>query len=84
MEISVQNGVVYEEEEEEDVVSSQPVVPFVGMEFDIVDEVFRVYNNYAFKMGFTVGVGSSRKSLVTKELIRKEYECSHARITPTK
>jgi hypothetical protein len=81
VEISVQNEVVYEEEE--DVVSSQPVAPFVGMEFDTIDEAFRVYNNYAFKMGFTVRVGSSRKSLVTKELIRKEYECSHARITPT-
>ena len=65
--------------EEEDVVCSQPVVPFVGMEFDSVEEARRVYNAYAFKMGFSIQVASSRNNTVTKELIRKEFECTHAR-----
>ena len=73
--------VVYEEEE--DVGSSQPVVPFEGMEFDTLEEARRVYNAYAFKMGFSIRVGSSRNSRVSKQLIRKEFECSHARITPS-
>ena len=65
--------------EEEDVVCSQPVVPFMGMEFDSVEEARRVYNAYAFKMGFNIRVASSRNSTVTKKLIRKEFECTHAR-----
>jgi len=65
--------------EEEDVVCSQPVVPFVGMEFDIVEEARRVYNAYTFKMDFSIWVASSRNNTVTKELIRKEFECTHAR-----
>ncbi|XP_021304998.1 protein FAR-RED IMPAIRED RESPONSE 1 [Sorghum bicolor] len=69
-------------EEEHDVVSSKPIVPFEGMEFDTIDEARRVYNAYAFKMGFSIRIGSSRSSRVTKQLIRKEFECSHARITP--
>ena len=58
---------------------SQPAVLFVGMEFDSVEEARRVYNAYAFKMGFSIRVASSRNSIVTKELIRKEFECTHAR-----
>jgi len=54
-------------------------VPFVGVEFDSVEEARRVYNAYAFKMGFSIRVASSRNSSVTKELIRKEFECTHAR-----
>ena len=60
-------------EEEEDVVSSQPVVPFEGMEFDTLEKARRVYNAYAFKMGFNIRVGSSRNSCVSKQLIRKEF-----------
>ena len=65
--------------EEEDAMWSQPIVPFVGMEFDSVEEARRVYNAYAFKMGFSIQVASSRNNTVTKELIRKEFECTHAR-----
>lgn len=68
--------VVYEEEE--NVVSSQPIVPYEGMKFDMVDEAKQVYNEYAYKMGFSIRVASSRRSTKTKELIRKEFECSHA------
>ena len=59
-------------------VCSQPVVPCVGMEFDTIDEARRVYNEYAYKMGFSIRVASHRTSQVTKEVIRKEFECNHA------
>lgn len=74
----VDDEVVYQEEE--DVVSSQPVVPYEGMEFDTLDEARKAYNDYAFKMGFSIRVASSRTSCVSKQLIRKEFECSLARI----
>ncbi|XP_072146589.1 protein FAR1-RELATED SEQUENCE 5-like [Setaria viridis] len=78
--VSVQVGAneeVYHEDE--DVVCSQPIVPKVGMEFDTIQEARQVYNEYAMKLGFSMRVASSRNSNVTKELIRKEWECSHAR-----
>ncbi|XP_012704469.1 protein FAR-RED IMPAIRED RESPONSE 1 [Setaria italica] len=78
--VSVQVGAneeVYHEDE--DVVCSQPIVPKVGMEFDTIQEARRVYNEYAMKLGFSIRVAFSRNSNVTKELIRKEWECSHAR-----
>ena len=55
------------------------MVPCVGMEFDTIAEARRVYNEYAYKMGFSIRVASQRTSHVTKEVIRKEFECSHAR-----
>lgn len=76
VEVSSQEEVCYEEE---DVVCSQPVVPFEGMEFDSVEEARRVCNAYALKMGFSIRVASSRSSTVTKELIRMEFECNNAR-----
>jgi uncharacterized protein (DUF1330 family) len=53
----------------------------IGIEFDTIEEAQRVYNDYAFKMGFSIRVASSRISgkRGSKELIRKEWECSHAR-----
>jgi hypothetical protein len=54
--------------EDEDVVCSQTVQPCVGMEFDTIEEAQRVYNNYAFKMGFSIRV-TSRESAV-KEIAR--------------
>jgi hypothetical protein len=71
--------VVYEEK---DIVTSQPVVSFEGMKFDTLDEARRVYNAYAFEMGFSIRIGSSRSSCVSKQVTRKEFECSHERITP--
>ena len=49
------------------------------MEFDTIAEARRVYNEYAYKMGFSIRVASHRTSQVTKEVIRKEFECNHAR-----
>jgi hypothetical protein len=75
VEVSTEEEVYHEEQ---DVVCSQPIVPFMGMEFDSVEEARRVYNAYAFKMGFSIRATSSRKSTVTRELIRQEFECNHA------
>ena len=77
IDVDVSSEEVYHEEE--DVVCSQLVVPFVGIEFDSAEEARRVYNAYAFKMGFSIWVASSRNTTVNKELIRKEFECTHAR-----
>jgi hypothetical protein len=51
------------------------------MEFYRIEEAKRVYTDYAFKMGFSIWVASSRTSRkrYCKQLIRKEWECSHAR-----
>ncbi|CAL5042471.1 unnamed protein product [Urochloa decumbens] len=65
--------------EDEGVVCSTPVIPCVGMEFDTTKEAKKVYNDYALKMGFSIRVATSKRSSGTKELIRKEWECMHAR-----
>jgi hypothetical protein len=54
--------------EEEDV-CSKSVVPFEGMEFDSVEEARRVYNDYAFNMGFSIRVGSSGTILLPSSLL---------------
>ena len=67
-------------------VSSQPVVPFVGMTFDDIEEAQKVYNKYAFKMGFGSRKGSSKNSLkkgCEHILINRVFECVHARMPAT-
>lgn len=66
------------DDEEEDI-SSQPVVPYVGMLFDSLDEAYKTYNRYAEKVGFGIHRTSSRGSKVTNERIRQGFECVHAR-----
>ncbi|KAM0822041.1 hypothetical protein ACQ4PT_071764 [Festuca glaucescens] len=63
-------------------VSSQPVVPFVGMQFDNEDVALKVYNDYAYKMGFSTRICCSkysRKRGCEKVLINRVFECVHAR-----
>ncbi|KAM0917995.1 hypothetical protein ACQ4PT_009370 [Festuca glaucescens] len=63
-------------------VSSQPVVPFVGMQFDNEDVALKVYNEYAYKMGYGTRICSSkysRKRGCEKVLINRVFECVHAR-----
>ncbi len=50
------------DEEEKDVVYSPPIVPYIGMEFDTVEEARNVYNAYAYKLGFGTRIASSRNS----------------------
>ncbi|KAK1653224.1 hypothetical protein QYE76_071029 [Lolium multiflorum] len=63
-------------------VSSQPIVPFVGMQFDNEDVALKVYNEYAYKMGFGTRICSSkysRKRGSEQVLINRVFECVHAR-----
>ncbi|EAZ04491.1 hypothetical protein OsI_26642 [Oryza sativa Indica Group] len=50
------------DEEEKDVVYSPPIVPYIGMEFDTVEEARNVYNAYAYKLVFGTRIASSRNS----------------------
>lgn len=70
MEVSSgEEEVIYHEEE--DVICSRPIEPYVGMEFDNPDQARRLYNEYSIHRT------SSRKSTITNEVIRKEFECTH-------
>lgn len=72
IDVEVSSGeeeVIYHEEE--DVICSQPIEPYVGMEFDNPDQARRLYNEYSIHRT------SSRKSAITNEVIRKEFECTH-------
>ena len=46
------------DDEEYDEISSQPLAPYVGMEFDSVDDAKLFYNDYAFKMGFGIHISA--------------------------
>jgi hypothetical protein len=67
VDVEVSSEEVYHEEE--DVVCSKSIVPFEGMEFDSVEEARRVYNDYAFNMGFSIRVGSSGTILLPSSLL---------------
>lgn len=73
----IDDKVVYHEEE--DVLSSQLLVPYEGMEFHTLDEARKAYNDYTFKMSFSIRVGSSRNNHVSKQLTTKKFECTQAR-----
>ena len=82
------NAATLVDEPDEDI-SSQPVVPFVGMVFDNVEEAQRVYNEYASKMGFGTRIVTSKhsrkNSLEQKRiLIYRVFECIHSRKDPSK
>jgi hypothetical protein len=49
-------------EENAEEISSQPVVPYVGMIFDDLEVAKEVYNQYAFKMGFGIHISNTKYS----------------------
>ncbi|XP_058217438.1 protein FAR1-RELATED SEQUENCE 8-like [Rhododendron vialii] len=50
------------------------VIPKIAQQFKSLKDVFKAYNNYAFKAGFSVRINSS-KTDKNRETIRKEYVC---------
>ncbi|KAE8794348.1 Cell division control 48-E-like protein [Hordeum vulgare] len=46
--------------DDHDDISSQPLVPYVGMEFDSVKDAYKFYNDYAFRMGFGSRIDASK------------------------
>lgn len=56
------DGVGMHDGEEDDDISSQPLVPYVGMEFNSVDDAQKFYNYYAFKTGFASRIAASKNS----------------------
>ena len=82
------NAATLVDEPDEDM-SSQPIVPFVGMVFDNVEEAQRVYNEYAWKMGFGTRIVTSKHSRKNSSeqkriLIYRVFECVHSRKNPSK
>ncbi|KAM0898755.1 hypothetical protein ACQ4PT_021736 [Festuca glaucescens] len=69
-------------EENGEEISSQPVVPFVGMMFEDLEVAKEVYNDYAFKLGFGIHIGNTKYSQArgaTKEdILSRVFECVHA------
>ena len=75
------------DEPDEDI-SSQPIVPFVGMVFDNVEEAQRVYNDYAMKMGFGTRIVTSKHSRIGGSgkkgiLIYRVFEYIHSWKNPS-
>ncbi|KAM0921495.1 hypothetical protein ACQ4PT_006787 [Festuca glaucescens] len=68
-------------EEAADEISSQPAVPYVGMVFDDLEEAYKVYNDYAYKTGFSIRIGNTKYSTsrnVPKDtILNKVFECVH-------
>ncbi|KAM0930174.1 hypothetical protein ACQ4PT_000966 [Festuca glaucescens] len=70
-------------EENGDEISSQPLVPYVGMVFNDLEVAKEVYNEYAFKLGFGIHIGNTKYSQArgaTKDdVLSRVFECVHAR-----
>ena len=59
---------MYDDDQEDDEISSQPLMPYVGMEFDSIEDAKEFYNEYAFKMGFGTRICASKKA--KREVLR--------------
>lgn len=59
--------------------------PYIGLEFDDLDEVYNFYNCYARNSGFGIRKNSSSKSRITGNLIWKSYVCDKVgkKVIPT-
>ncbi|XP_048548370.1 protein FAR1-RELATED SEQUENCE 5-like [Triticum urartu] len=66
---------------DDDAISSQPLVPYVGMTFDSVDDARQFYNAYAFRHGFGIRTSVSKNSQAKgpTKLISRTFTCVHAR-----
>ncbi|GAV79694.1 FAR1 domain-containing protein [Cephalotus follicularis] len=52
--------------------------PYVGQEFDNLDDVYNFYNCYALQKGFGVIKSSISKSSATREVVWKKFVCDKA------
>ncbi|GAV83020.1 FAR1 domain-containing protein [Cephalotus follicularis] len=52
--------------------------PYVGQEFDNLNDVYNFYNCYALQKGFGVRKSSSSKSSATREVVWKKFVCDKA------
>ncbi|KAM0838672.1 hypothetical protein ACQ4PT_060833 [Festuca glaucescens] len=63
-------------------ISSQPVIPYVGMIFDDLEVAKEVYNQYAFKMGFGIHISNTKYSQargVPKDTpLSRVFACVHS------
>ncbi|XP_073354902.1 protein FAR1-RELATED SEQUENCE 5-like [Aegilops tauschii subsp. strangulata] len=66
--------------DEDDDISSQPLLPYVGMEFDSIEDAQKFYNDYAFGTGFGSRIASSKNSQKKgpQQLIKRVFQCVHA------
>ena len=75
-------NVSFAAEEAGEEVCSQPVVPFVGMTFDSIEEAQQVYNEYAWKLGFGTHIGNTKYSTARNApkdtILSRVFECVHA------
>nr|XP_051190554.1 uncharacterized protein LOC127303882 [Lolium perenne] len=62
-------------------VDATPAVSYVGMEFDDLEEAYKVYNDYAYKPGFGIRIGNTKYSTarnVPKDtILNRVFECVH-------
>ncbi|KAE8784331.1 Protein FAR1-RELATED SEQUENCE 5 [Hordeum vulgare] len=65
---------------DDDARSSQPLVPYVGMTFDTVDNATAYYNKYAFSHGFGIRTSPSKDNEARgpQKLIGRTFSCVHA------
>ncbi|KAM0859749.1 hypothetical protein ACQ4PT_046983 [Festuca glaucescens] len=68
-------------EEAADVISSQPAVPYVGMVFDDLEEAYKIYNDYAYKIGFGIRIGNTKyntaRNVPKDTILTRVFECVH-------
>ena len=71
---------------DDDAISSQPLVPYVGMTFDSVEDARKFYNKYAFSHGFGMRTSASKNSQERgpTKLISSTFTCVHARTNGSK
>ena len=62
-------------------ISSQTVVPYVSMVFDDLEDARKVYNNYAWKLGFGTRIGNTKyntaKGAPKSAILNRVFECVH-------
>ncbi|XP_048567040.1 protein FAR1-RELATED SEQUENCE 9-like [Triticum urartu] len=58
----------------------QPLLPYVGMEFDSIEDAKKFYNHYTFGTGFGSRIASSKNSQKKgpQQLIKRVFQCVHA------